>query len=261
MLRRPGADGLAVGDSRAVYKRLVHHRQEFAVSIRPLEKTSLVDSVATALREQIVEGNLAPGSTLQIEALAREFGVSRTPVREAFSKLETEGLLTRRAGHIATVFVPTRREVCEYYDMRLALEPLAARLAVPNLTLAQESHLGKLVQRMDDFEAREWYRSNREFHHLLYEPANRPFLAATIANLVHRSDPYIHMYFATHDLLETQRGHRRILLAVAKRDADALAAAVTEHLRHVLDEIVAAIPDVTRSDRRGQAEDEKAAAS
>ena len=211
--------------------------------VQPLTKTSLVDEVVSALRDQLSSGALRPGETLHIEALARDFGVSRTPIREAFSRLEAEGLLVRRAGHAATVFAPLRREVLEYYEMRLVLEPLAARLALPCVTPATERKLDSLLRQMDDFAARNWYGINREFHRALYEPSGRAFLLATVDNLIQRSDPYIHMYFATHDLAETQRGHRKILSAMTRGDEGEFAAAVAEHLRHALNEIVAVIPD------------------
>jgi DNA-binding GntR family transcriptional regulator len=214
-----------------------------ATEIKPLQKVSLVDEVVAALQGQMVEGRLRPGQTLRIEALAREFGVSRTPIREAFSKLEAQGLLVRRTGYAATVFAPLRQEVSEYYEIRMVLEPLAARLALPNMTLPVERRLAALVEKMDDFAANNWYGLNREFHHLLYEPAERPFLLATINNLIQRSDPYIRIYFETHDLIETQRGHRSILAAVAERDVDALGEAVEVHLGHALNEIVAVIRD------------------
>jgi DNA-binding GntR family transcriptional regulator len=213
------------------------------MSIKPLQKTSLVDDIVAALREQIADGHFRPGEALRIESLAREFGVSRTPVREAFSKLEAEGLLVRRTGYAATVFTPVRREVREYYEMRIVLEPLAARLALPNITPRVEQRLASLVLKMDDFTARNWYGINREFHHVLDEPSDRPFLVATIDNLIQRSDPYIRLYFESHDLVETQRGHRQILAAVAERDGPALAAAVQDHLGHALSEIVAVISE------------------
>lgn len=211
--------------------------------IKPLQKTSLVDEVVAALREQIANGHIRPGDTLRIEALAREFGVSRTPIREAFSKLEVEGLLVRKTGYAATVFTPVRREVREYYEMRLVLEPLAARLALPNMTPAVERRLGSLLTKMDDLTANNWYGINREFHSVLYEPSDRPFLVATIDNLIQRSDPYIRMYFETHDLEDTQREHRQILAALGKRDEQALSAAVEEHLGNALNEIVAVVSD------------------
>ena len=214
-----------------------------ATEIRPLQKVSLVDEVVAALQDQMAAGRLRPGQTLRIEALAREFGISRTPIREAFSKLEAQGLLVRRTGYAPTVFSPLRREVSEYYEIRMVLEPLAARLALPNMTLAIERRLTALVEKMDDFTSSTWYGINREFHQVLYEPAERPFLLATINNLIQRSDPYIRIYFETHDLAETQRSHRRIMAAVAERDPQALAEAVEAHLGHALNEIVAVIRD------------------
>ena len=213
------------------------------MTIKPLQKTSLADEVVAAVREQIADGHIRPGDTLRIEALAREFGVSRTPIREAFSKLEVEGLLVRKTGYAATVFTPVRREVLEYYEMRLVLEPLAARLALPNMTPDVERHLGSLLRKMDDFTANNWYGINREFHRALYEPSERPFLVSTIENLIQRSDPYIRMYFETHDLEDTQREHRQIVAALGKRNEQALSAAVEAHLGNALKEIVAVVSD------------------
>lgn len=211
--------------------------------IKPLRKVSLVDEVVDALREEIVAGRIRPGETLRIEALARQFGISRTPIREAISKLEAQGIVVRRTGYSATVFAPRRREVLEYYEMRLVLEPLAARLVIENMTPAVERRLARLVEEMDDFTMSRWYGLNQAFHRQLYESSDRPFLVSTIDNLIQRSDPYIRMYFASHDLEETQRGHRRILAALADRDGHELGAAVEAHLGHVVTEIVAAISE------------------
>jgi DNA-binding GntR family transcriptional regulator len=210
--------------------------------IKPLQKVSLVDGVVSAIREQIAGGHIKPGETLRIEALAREFGVSRTPIREAFSKLEAEGILVRQTGYAATVFTPTREEVCEYYEMRLVLEPLAGRLAFPNMTRAVERRLDSLVAKMDNLTTNGRYGLHREFHRVLYEPSGRRFLTATIANLIERSDLYIRMYFKSHDLGETQRSHRRILHAVEGRDEEAFVAAIEDHVAGAMSHIVAEIP-------------------
>jgi len=200
----------------------------------PLLKVSLVDQVVDTLRDRIAEGQISPGETLRIESLAREFGISRTPVREAISKLEAQGLVVRRTGYAATVFEPLRPEVLELYEMRMALEPLAARLALPNVTPELVMELAGLVEAMDNFEAYNWYTLNRRFHHALYVASDRPFLVGTIDNLVARADPYIRIYFKAHDLEQTQRGHRRILAGVQRDDEGELSDAVDDHLRHVV---------------------------
>ena len=209
----------------------------------PLLKVSLVDQVVDTLRERIAEGRIDPGQTIRIESLAREFGISRTPVREAISKLEAQGLVVRRTGYAATVFEPQRSEVLELYEMRIALEPLAARLALPNVTPELVRELESLVVAMDNFEASNWYTLNRRFHHTLYIASERPFLVGTIDNLIARADPYIRIYFKAHDLEQTQRGHRRILAGVVDDDAEELRAAVEEHLGHVVTGILELIEE------------------
>jgi DNA-binding GntR family transcriptional regulator len=215
------------------------------MAIKPLQKSSLVDEVATAIREHISDGDFQPGETLRIEALAREFGVSRTPIREAFSKLEAEGLLVRRAGYSATIFTPTRAEVCEYYEMRIVLEPLAARLALPNMTPVIERRLDALLRKMDETTVPSWYALNREFHRGLYEPSGRALLVATITNLIDRSDPYLRIYFQSHDYADSRRAHREIVAAVGARDEHAVVRAVEDHLGRALSSIIEAIPEET----------------
>lgn len=209
----------------------------------PLLKVSLVDQVVDALRERIADGRINPGETLRIESLAREFGISRTPVREAISKLEAQGLVVRRTGYAATVFEPLRPEVLELYEMRTALEPLAARLALPNMTPDLVGELRTLVEQMDNFEASNWYSLNRRFHHALYAASRRPFLVSTIDNLIARAEPYIRIYFKDHDLEQTQRDHRRILGGVERDDEQELSDAVAGHLGHVVEGILEVIED------------------
>jgi DNA-binding GntR family transcriptional regulator len=209
----------------------------------PLLKVSLVDQVVETLRDRIAEGRIDPGQTIRIESLAREFGISRTPVREAISKLEAQGFVVRRTGYAATVFEPQRGEVLELYEMRTALEPLAARLALPNVTPELVLELESLVRAMDNFEAANWYALNRRFHHALYIASERPFLVTTIDNLIARADPYIRIYFKTHDLEQTQRGHRRILAGVVEDDGGALSRAVEDHLGHVVTGILELIEE------------------
>jgi DNA-binding GntR family transcriptional regulator len=200
----------------------------------PLLKVSLVDQVVETMRDRIADGRLAPGDTIRIESLAREFGISRTPVREAISKLEAQGLVVRRTGYAATVFEPRAPEVLELYEMRMALEPLAARQALANVTPELLGELEELVRAMDDFEASNWFTLNRRFHHALYTASDRPFLVGTIDNLIARADPYIRIYFKAHDLEQTQRDHRAILSGVERDDEQALSLAVSEHLEHVV---------------------------
>lgn len=206
--------------------------------MQPLLKVSLVDRIVEALRDRIAAGELEPGETLRIETLAQEFGVSRTPVREAVSALEAQGLVVRQTGHAPTVFFPAGHEVREWYEMRRVLEPLAGRLALPKVTDEVVDMLASLVDSMDDLTVTDWYGINRDFHEGLYQLAERPFLLETIDSLIRRADPYMRMYFESYDLEETQRGHRKILESVRERDDAALRDAIGSHLDHVLNRIL-----------------------
>lgn len=206
--------------------------------MQPLLKVSLVERIVEALRDRIAAGELHPGETLRIETLAHEFGVSRTPVREAVSALEAQGLVVRQTGHAPTVFSALGHEVREWYEMRQVLEPLAGRLALPNVTDQTVDALASLVDAMDDLSVRDWYGLNRNFHEGLYQLADRPFLLETIDSLIRRADPYMRMYFKAYDLEETQRGHRKILESVRRRDESAVREAIDSHLDHVLNRIL-----------------------
>jgi DNA-binding GntR family transcriptional regulator len=207
----------------------------------PVVKLSLVDQIVDTLRERISQGELAAGETLRIEGLAREFGISRTPVREAISSLEAQGMVVRRPGYAPTVFMPVHDEVLEYCEMRMVLEPLAGRLALPGVTRDLKNRLAVLVEAMDQFDTVNWFSLNQQFHHLLYVASNRPVLLETIDNLMVRSHPYVRIYFKTHDLKITQQGHRRILDSVRRADEGELVAAIGDHLQHVVKGILESI--------------------
>src|SRR5690242_21918130 len=94
--------------------------------------------VCTAIRDDIVAGFFEPGSRLTEELLARRYGVSRVPVREALRTLESEGFVTTRRHAGACVAEPTEQEAADLLELRLLLEPLAAARAARRRT---EGHL------------------------------------------------------------------------------------------------------------------------
>jgi DNA-binding GntR family transcriptional regulator len=165
-------------------------------------RQTIADSVASALRRAILGGALEGGLALRQEDLAKKFGVSRVPIREALLKLEAEGLVkaTPRRGVIVSAL--NADDFAEILEMRYALEPLALGIAIPQMTaddletarrILKES-TGKMTSmQMEDgrseFEAR-WGELNWAFHRALYFPARRPRLLHTIENL--------HLLFSRH---------------------------------------------------------------
>lgn len=209
----------------------------------PLRRSSLPDMVAETIRERIRRGELRPGDPLKIDELASELEISRTPIREALGTLESMGLIERKAGRVPTVFQPSRANAREYYEMRIALEPIAGRLATPNVTDEVLDDLRSLLDEMERYEPTAWFSLNCRFHETLYAKADRPYMSNVIRGLIDRSDPYIRLYFSENDLAATQRGHRSIVDAAARRDADAVAEAIRTHLDDVVCGIVGILHD------------------
>lgn len=196
--------------------------------------------VAGTLRKAILGGRLEIGRQLKQDAIARQFGVSKIPVREALKQLEGEGLVTFRPHHSAEVSSIRYEEAVEIMEMRVVLEPLALGLAVSRMT--EEDLLGAakiLDQAGLDLEQEgvgEYDALNWQFHRALLAPANRPRLLATIESLHTSFQRYLRVYAAL--LLDVkdqaQREHRHILDLCRRREADGAVGALEEHLREVL---------------------------
>jgi DNA-binding GntR family transcriptional regulator len=196
--------------------------------------------VAERLRAQIVAGELESGTKLRQVEIARRFGVSTTPVREALAALQREGLVRLHPQRGAVVFVPTVEDLREHYEIRAALEALAAartaerfeeRWAAPLETWLDEMQTGPPAMR--------YLELNQRFHTQLYEHCGRPRLVEMIAGLRDASSAYLHIYRATADfpVARLDAEHRRILAACMARDAEEAAAATREHLQNTVEHV------------------------
>jgi DNA-binding GntR family transcriptional regulator len=189
--------------------------------------------VAERLREEIQHGTLAAGTRLRQNDVAHRFGVSTTPVREAFAQLQAEGLVRIDPHRGAVVFHPSVDDVLEFYEIREALESLAVSHAIPNLRADVARELEAVIDRMRRTEdPRKWLQLNDQFHLRLYEAAGRPRLSALIDSLRDASAPYIHMFVASRPLSErANEQHHDILDACIRGDAAGAKRAIREHLR------------------------------
>jgi DNA-binding GntR family transcriptional regulator len=197
--------------------------------------------VAERLREEIQHGTLAPGTRLRQNDVAQRFGVSTTPVREAFAQLQAEGLVRIDPHRGAVVFHPSVDDVLEFYEIREALESLAVSHAIPNLRAEVARDLDAVIDLMRRTEdPRQWLKLNDQFHLRLYEAAGRPRLSALIDSLRDASAPYIHMFVASRPLSErANEQHHAILDACVRGDAPGARRAIREHLRTASRELAA----------------------
>lgn len=214
-------------------------------------RRALVDSLAAQLYARVLSGDLAAGTRLRQEALAEEFGVSRTPIREALRKLQASGLVELRPNRGAFVRGISPREIRDAYEVRATLEGLAAELAagharhaqLERLRAAQQEFRGALAQTIDlrrrsmdvgEQETARWGRANDEFHLVIQEAAGNDVLAATLTHL-HRSFPRdlsrLVVSESTNLLEENVAEHEAVLDAVAAGDAVAARELMLRHVR------------------------------
>jgi DNA-binding GntR family transcriptional regulator len=215
------------------------------------ERRALVDKLAATIQARVLSGELASGTRLRQEALAEEFGVSRTPVREALRKLQASGLVELRPNRGAHVRGPSPREIRDAYEVRAELEGLAAELAAVRIRHEQldrlhdaQEQFGSALEHTVEARARgdepheeeigRWGRANDLFHQVIQEAAGNEVLVRTLGRL-HRSFPRdlsrIVLRESTPLLRDNVNEHAAILDALERRDAGAARELMVQHVR------------------------------
>jgi DNA-binding GntR family transcriptional regulator len=200
-------------------------------------KANHKDAYALIL-DAIDVGVYKPGDRLVESELAERFGMSRTPIREALQRLETQSLL-ERDGRSLIVASLNHNQLAELYVVRCELEGLAARLAAKHATDEEIRVLRAMVQEdlklLDDPKA--LARANRRFHKQVHLASHNSFLVQQL-DLVHRSMALM----ATTSLAIEGRGkaaldeHRAIVEAIAAHDGEGAYEALTAHISKAFEE-------------------------
>lgn len=203
-------------------------RSAAAVSYQPLAA-----QVTQQLREAIVDGRLKPGAPVRQEAVAREFGTSRIPVREALSQLENEGLVTIVPHCGARVARLDFDECLEIYKIRERIEPLAFAESVGRLTDDQLRRLEELAAQIESSQGQKaWIDIDRRFHLCCYEGAP-PRLARMIVGFWHATQKYRRILtpvLSPEDFDAYHREHRLMVTALAQGNASAGESLVRMHI-------------------------------
>jgi len=203
--------------------------------------TTLAMNLARELRRMIQTGELAAGTRLRQSDLAARFGVSTTPVREALTALAHEGLIRHDAHRGAVVFPPTRADIRENFEIRLALEPLASGLAAAQLADDDLDALDELLLGLGEVvadpagagELERYELLDRRFHGRIFAAAKRPRLAVMIESLRDAAAAYAHIYAggAAPDLVRAlQAQHEQLTAALRRRDAAAASRIAADHV-------------------------------
>ena len=205
--------------------------QNFLPPIEP-RLQSTPDVVAQALREAILHGFYDAGQPLRQDEIAATLQVSKIPVREALRRLEAEGLVVFYANRGATVAPLRSDEAQEIAEIRIALETLALRLALPNLTLRDLRHARGILDDLDgEHDSAKWGALNRDFHQSLYAPARRPQLLALITTQHRRFDRYMRVVLAAmQHQHQSQMEHHTLLDACEQRNGTTAARVLEQHI-------------------------------
>ena len=193
---------------------------------------SKTDMAAAALHELIITGEFPPGTKLRQRELAARFGVSLTPVREALRRLESEGLVEYDVHRGATVaeaiFTPTE----ENFQVRAALEPLAAGLAATRISAEDLAELHTINDQLRARAERDEVAQelNRRFHFVIYEACQSPLLLALLRLLWRSVTPRI-----TRPLAVSVSQHDDILAALERGSREDTERAIRDHITTLLE--------------------------
>lgn len=198
------------------------------------EKRRTAQEIAyEAVKAAILRGDLAEGVRLQQTMLASQLEVSTTPVREALSRLASEGLVRIDAHRGAIVRGLDDTELDEIYQLRQMLEPQATRKAVEHITDEELDQAEDLWRRMEDHsDPAEWAENNRQFHALIVAAAHSPRLESILKGLRDSSTRYV-QWSVTVDpqrFIAANQDHRDLIAACRARDGDWAASIEERHL-------------------------------
>ena len=198
------------------------------------------------LREAIISGQLKPGERLMELQLAEEMGVSRTPVREAIRKLELEGLavmVARRGAYVSDLSI---RDIAETFEIRGALESLAAGLATERITPDELEQLERtLVQIGESIEQNDLnavVRLDEEFHAIMYHASRNQRLTQIVSNLREHITRFRLSSLAIPGRFRSVfQEHKNIVEAISERNSALAQALAKEHIENAEHSLMEAV--------------------
>jgi DNA-binding GntR family transcriptional regulator len=198
------------------------------------------EALRRQLADDITSGALQPGTPLDESELARRFGVSRTPVREALRQLAASGLVDSRAHRGAVVALPTPRQLEDMFHAMAELEALCAGLSALHMTAAERraleclhTKLGALVRNGDP---ERYHDGNEAFHGAIYAGTHNDYLAEIALMTRARVAPFRRAQFrAVNRLALSHAEHARVVQAILRGDRTAATDAMRDHIAIVRD--------------------------
>lgn len=186
---------------------------------------TLREKILETIRDAILQGTLKPGERVSEPELADRFGISRTPIREAFRQLESEGYLTVTPRKGAVVTSLSERDIEEFYAIKIILEGFAAKMAAEKLTTKDIERLETINDRLqliaEEGNVKNFFRVHNEFHEVFIKAAGNEKLYEMINQLVMRFKRLRLASLAVPGRMEISvEEHRKMIDAFKNQDGD-----------------------------------------
>lgn len=197
--------------------------------------TNRSQSLRDAIEENIAVGKLRPGQHLDETELAAEFGVSRTPIREALIQLSSMGLVVIRPRRGAVVAEIAPQQLVEMFEVMAELEAMCGRLAARRMFSDEHAELLKAHEACreahESGDSDDYYYRNEAFHDHIYAGSHNAFLAEQARNLHRRLRPYRRLQLRVRDRVTTSFGeHEEIVRAIIAGEGDRTAELLRNHI-------------------------------
>ncbi|MBB4369341.1 DNA-binding GntR family transcriptional regulator [Bradyrhizobium sp. cir1] len=204
---------------------------------------TLAESLRQRLEGAIAAGHLEPGSRLDEQEIAQRFGVSRTPVREAFRLMAANNLVELRGRQGATVRSIKAQALIEMFQVMAELEGLCARLAARRVSQAWGAEIGEIHQRLvaagETGDIDVFYDINQEFHEAIYEASRNAFLADQTRKLRNQVAAYRRRVTRMPNrIADTVREHEAIMQAILAHDPERAHSAMRDHVNLLGDNLL-----------------------
>ncbi|MEL7026764.1 MAG: GntR family transcriptional regulator [Pseudomonadota bacterium] len=210
------------------------------------QKTSAAQRIELALLEEIGAGELEPGARLDEVGLAERFGASRTPVREALSRLTAQGVLVH--GERRGVFVAEygREELSQIFEAMHEIEAACARIVSQRLNLLARSEIeaaqADCVAAAKAGDRAAYLRANEAFHLAIYRATGNPYMAEIASEFRRRTGPFRAKKFASREsLLASAESHQALINDIFSEDSATASKSMRDHMRESFMEALKAI--------------------
>ena len=198
-------------------------------------KLSAAHRVEQALIEEISAGELMPGVRLDEVGLAHRFGVSRTPVREALSRLTAQGVLVPGEKRGAFVAEYSREQLSQIFEAMHEIEAACARIAAQRLNLLARSEIemaqGDCMKAAEAGDRAAYLRTNEAFHLTIYKATGNPYMAEIASKFRRRTGPFRAKKFGSReDLIASAQSHQSLIDDIFSEDSNTASKGMRAHM-------------------------------